>query len=36
MQNKAKEVMNDLAIDLLFWTAFWLSKAIHIVKKEEA
>ena len=30
---KMKEAMNDLAIDVLFWTAFWISKAIRIVKK---
>lgn len=34
--NKVKEAVNDLAIDVLFWTAFWLSKAIHTVSKEKA
>lgn len=33
---KAKEVINDLAITVLFWSAFWLSKAIHTVSKKEA
>lgn len=32
---KAKEVMNNLAITVLFWSAFWLSKACRVIKREE-
>ncbi len=32
---KVKEAMNDLAIDVLFWSAFWLSKIYRAIKREE-